>query len=182
MQIKDLQLKRALRAVLFFLLLGAVEMTKGYAETIGDLNYSLDRTTLTATVTGHKDGTSATGSLVIPSSVTYTDYEYINGHNVPVTRTYTVTSIGNEAFRGCSGFTGSLIIPNSVTIIGADAFRGEEDIWGDGHLVAMGFSGELVIPNSVITIGSRAFYGCSGFTGNLTIPNSVTSIGDWAFG
>ena len=43
------------------------------------------------------------GDVVIPSSVEH--------NNV----TYSVTSIGNEAFNGCSGLT-SVSIPNSVTV------------------------------------------------------------------
>ncbi len=37
--------------------------------------------------------------------------------------TYTVTSIGQEAFEGCSGLT-SISIPSSVTSIGSYAFSG----------------------------------------------------------
>ncbi|MBP3739161.1 MAG: leucine-rich repeat protein [Muribaculaceae bacterium] len=79
-------------------------------------------------------------------------------------------TIGNYAFSGCSGFTGSLNIPNSVTCIGEWAFSN-----------CSGFTGSLNIPNSVTSIGKSAFSGCSGFTGSLNIPNSVTSIGGLAF-
>ena len=51
------------------------------------------------------------GNVVIPESVTY------NG------TTYSVTSIGNSAFYGCSGLK-SINIPNSVTSIGSSAFNG----------------------------------------------------------
>ena len=50
-----------------------------------------------------------TGTVNIPETVTYNDV------------TYSVTSIGNEAFSGCSGLT-SVNIPCSVTSIGNDAF------------------------------------------------------------
>ena len=81
-----------------------------------------------------------------------------------------VTSIGNYAFYYCTGFTGSLTIPNSVTTIGWSAFE-----------YCSGFTGSLTIGNSVTTIGEMAFYGCSGFTGSLTIGSAVTTIGYGAF-
>ncbi|MGM9802469.1 MAG: leucine-rich repeat domain-containing protein, partial [Candidatus Limisoma sp.] len=98
---------------------------------------------------------SYSGSVVIPSKVTYSG------------TTYSVTSIGDLAFKGCSGLT-SVTIPNSVTSIGVLAF--------------MDCSGltSVTIPSSVTSIGFRAFSGCSGLT-SVTIPNSVTSIGVLAF-
>ena len=78
-----------------------------------------------------------------------------------------VTSIGDYAFRDCSGLT-ELTIPNSVTSIGNKAFRNCSGLT------------ELTIPNSVTSISDEAFYQCSGLT-ELTIPSSVTSIGDDAF-
>ncbi len=81
-----------------------------------------------------------------------------------------VTSIGEFAFRGCSGFAGELTIPDGVTTIGGGAF---EDCGG--------FTGALTIPNSVTYIGSYAFSDCSGFTGALTIPDGVTTINPGAF-
>ncbi len=96
------------------------------------------------------------GSVVIPSTVTY------NG------TTYSVTSIGVDAFVGCSGLT-SVTIPNSVTSIGEGAFGGCSGLTS------------VTIPNSVTSIRNGAFSGCSGLT-SVTIPNSVTSIGEGAFG
>ena len=78
-----------------------------------------------------------------------------------------VTSIGDGAFRGCSGLT-ELILPNSVTSIGWYAFQG-----------CTGLT-ELTLPNSVTSIGGCAFEGCNGLT-ELTLPNSVWSIGEYAF-
>lgn len=45
------------------------------------------------------------GNVVIPSSVTYNETNY------------SVTTIGDSAFEGCTGLT-SITIPNSVTSIG----------------------------------------------------------------
>ena len=87
------------------------------------------------------------GYVVIPSSVTYSG------------NTYAVTSIGDKAFRSCSGLT-SITIPNSVTSIGKYAFYDCEGLTS------------ITIPNSVTSIGDRAFYECSGLT-SITIPNSV---------
>ena len=165
MQMEDLQLKRALRSVLLFLLLSVAGMGKGYADsyyevTMWDVRYGLYNYDgfQWAEVLGHENGTSATGELIILENVTYEGVSY------------SVTEIGWHAFAGCSGLTGSLIIPNSVTRIGDGAFAG-----------CTGFSGSLTIPNSVTTIDSEAFLGCSGFTGSLTIPGSVTTIEVAAF-
>ena len=115
---------------------------------IGDLYYNLDATNQTAEVA---ENSSASGEIIIPSSVTYNEI------------TYSVTSIGNHAFYECTGLT-SVTIPNTVTSIGSRAF----------HLCS-GLT-SVTIPNSVTSIGDGAFRSCSGLT-SIEIPNSVTSIG-----
>ena len=124
---------------------------------------------------GYYGYTQPTGGLTIPSSVD----SY-----------YSVTSIGDYAFYGCSGLT-SVTIPNSVTSIGDYAFYGcsgltsvtiGDSVTSIGDYAFYGCSGltSVTIPNSVTSIGDYAFYGCSGLT-SITIGDSVTSIGDFAF-
>ena len=81
----------------------------------------------------------------------------------------TVTSIGNNAFKGITEMT-SIEIPDSVVSIGENAFAFCFDLTGD-----------LTIPNSVTSIGASAFFQCEGLDGTLTIGKSVAYIGDWAF-
>ena len=119
-----------------------------------------------------------TGDVTIPETVTD------DGN------TYRVTSIGDDAFHGCSSLK-TITIPESVTSIGDDAFHGCSSLTA------------ITIPESVTSIGEYAFYGCTGelivncnirsvsnlrdspFYGSkfskVTIGNKVTSIGDYAF-
>ena len=118
----------------------------------------------TVILSGHADGNAAQGELVIPETMTYEGI------------TYSVTIIGKRAFNGCSGLTGTLVIPNSIVEIKAAAFCD-----------CTGFSGDLVIPNSVTKMNidlsyestvPGAFENCTGFDGRLILSNSLDTIGD----
>jgi len=184
MQLKNLQPKRAVTAVLFVLLTSAVAMTNALAQsfTVGNLNYTITGAS-TVTVNGHVDGTNATGSITIPASVNY------NMTN------YTVTAVANSAFSGCTGITA--VYYNAVNANGNSYWiNGTAPFIGCGGTLTIGenvehiparmftqaaFTGSLTIPNSVTTIGESAFNSCSGFNGSLTIGNGVTTIGGSAF-
>lgn len=101
-----------------------------------------------------------------------------------------VTTIGKDAFSGCSGLT-SVVIPNAVTSIGLCTFymcsklnsvtipNSVTTIGKDAFSDCSGLT-SVVIPNSVTSIGASAFYGCDGLT-SVVIGNSVTSIGECSF-
>ena len=69
---------------------------------------------------------------------------------------------------GCTGITGTLVIPDSVEEIDIEAFKGCTSIT------------ELKIGNSVKKINSSSFEGCTDIT-EITISDSVQTIGNQAF-
>ena len=123
----------------------------------GDLYYNITSDTTVEVTFQYYGGGNYQGltTATLPETVTY------NG------TTYSVTSIGGEAFSSCSSLT-SITLPNSVTSIRGWAF------WGCSSLTS------ITIPNSVTSIGSGAFYDCLSLT-SITLPYSVTSIRDDAF-
>ena len=76
---------------------------------IDGINYYLLSKAKQATVIAKSSG-EYSGEVVIPESVKY------------YSTTYSVTSIGDDAFYCCYGLT-SVTIPNSVTSIGTAAFE-----------------------------------------------------------
>ena len=121
---------------------------------IGDLYYNFDATNQTAEVTSQNSSypywSTTITTAIIPASVEYNSV------------TYSVTSIGQYAFSGCSGLT-SVTIGNSVTSIGNNAFSDCNNMTS------------IDIPNSVARIGTNVFSNCSSLT-SLTIPASVVQI------
>ena len=98
-------------------------------------------------------GGDCTGPVTIPERVTYDG------------ATYSVTSIGEFAFKDCTGLT-SVTIPTSVTSIGEEAFRGCTGLTS------------VTIPNSVTEIGGGAFGGTPWYNNQ---PDGVVYIGKVAY-
>ena len=132
-----------------------------------------------------------TGAVNIPDSVKY--------NNV----SYTVASIGKDAFCACGNLT-SISIPKNVTNIGSDCFHDcsnltsvhitdlvawcnisfyshkSNPLYYAHHLYLNGEEiKDLVIPDNLTSIVGYAFSGCD--ITSITIPNNITSIGDAAF-
>ena len=142
-------------------------------------NLTVEVTTYCATNLNEYDEHKYSGDIVIPETVTYKN------------RKLSVTSIGQSAFRYCSGLT-SIDIPDGVTTIGDYAFYEcsgltSVDIpnsvttigWYSSFNMCTGLT-SVKIGDSVTEIGQDAFYGCSGLT-SIDIPDGVTTIGGYAF-
>ena len=118
-----------------------------------------------------------------------------------------VTTIGNSAFKGCTGLT-SFTIPSSVTFIGIDTFRDctslteivvvsnnasfsnnsgdsvnvlyNKDITTLINYPSGNIASSYTIPTTVTTIFDAAFNNSSNLT-SVTFHNKITSIGSFAF-
>ena len=104
------------------------------------------------------------------------------------------SSIGSEAFSGCSNITGGLTIPDFTDNIGEAAFKDCNGFEGDLYIHdsmpeigkqifydCSGFDGSLYLGESLSSIGREAFYNCTGLNGNLVVPNGISTIGREAF-
>ena len=143
-----------MKKILLFYVAVVFTVVTSFAQTFtsGGLSFEVSNASnLEATVRGRARGFAR--EITIPETVTLNDGT-----------TYTVTSIGNDAFRN-NALT-SVVIPASVTGIGNDAF-------------SFNALTSVVIPEGVISIGEEAF-SFNDLT-SVDIPASVTSIGEEAF-
>ena len=169
--------------LLFSLLLGVLSAW-AYDVELDGIFYNLDKENKTASVASY----SYKGAVVIPETIS------VDG------KAYTVTSLGEKCFSGCSGLT-SITIPNTVTRIGEYCFSScgglESIVVESGNTVydsrencnaiietatntMLSGCRNTTIPNSVTSLGNGCFWFCSGLT-SITIPNSVTSLGRYCF-
>ena len=122
-----------------------------------DFGVNSDGTTVT--LTSFDEDLADTTDIVIPATVSQNESgQWAEGN------TYTVTSIGDSAFYGCSGLT-SITLPSSLETIGHGAFY-----------YCSGLT-EVDLSNctSLTTIGSNAFGDCRGLT-CIALPSSLTEI------
>ena len=150
-------MKRLLTLSLFMM---TAMLSFAYDFEAGGIYYNITSSSAPYTVAVTYSGTSSseygneyTGAVTIPESVSYGG------------KTYSVTSIGSYAFKGCSGLK-SITIPNSVTAIGDYAFRNCSGLTS------------ITIPNSVTSIGDDAFYGTAWYDNQ---PNGLVYAGKVAY-
>ena len=149
------------------------------------------------------DGTACSGKVVIPDGVksiapgAFESESAFGQSQCNITSIVIpngVTTIGKEAFKGCSRLT-NIEIPESVTKIGDYAFEGTpwfdakkrestpvmvNGISVDNWFLFDGskYSGDVVIPDGVTDIrGNTGGYGIT----NISLPDSLKNIGENAF-
>lgn len=136
----------------FLLLLINNGIASAYDFEVGGVYYRINYDSISVMVTYGASYTpgSYSGHVTIPSEVSYNSM------------TYSVTGIGQNAFRNSSGLTG-VDIPNTVTRISDDAFAS-----------CTGLT-EITLPESLEKLGGGVFMYCSGLT-SLFIPANVSDI------
>lgn len=129
-----------------------------------------------ATALASHDFADGAGTVVYNGTVTALEsgaFYYNNTKEAltAITLPESLTALGDDAFRGCTGLTTVTFDGTSaLTIINKRAFQGCSSL------------ATIAIPASVETIGSSAFTGCSGLA-SVTFPgtSALTTIGTTAF-
>ena len=145
------------KLILLFAVLCISVSTWGYDFAVDGIYYAITSSTAPYKVeVSHDTGSNSySGTVTIPSSVTYNSISY------------SVTSIGSYAFAISTGLN-TVNIPTSVDSIKTWAFYGCTGLTS------------IAIPTSVTSIGDGTFGGCTSIT-NISIPVSVKKIGYYVF-
>ena len=120
-------------ASVLFLAVSTFTWAYYYDFTVNGIYYYSITNSSVAVMYGPSGGNSYSGSIVIPSRISY------NSHD------YDVVKIGDDAFYKCGNMT-SITIPSSVTSIGERAFYGCTGLTS------------ITLPANLKTIGQDAFY------------------------
>ena len=160
--------------LLLILAVLCVSFASAQTFAVDGINYTVIPLTTEVTVSS---GSCYIGDLLLPSMVS-------DGST-----NYTVTSIGDDAFRECIGLT-SVSFPSTVTSIGDYSFAEAPDLASITMGVNVTSIGEYAFADTALTsvslgssvtvIGNGVFSGCS-FLERVTNIDSVISIGDYAF-
>ena len=143
-----------MKKLLLFFFIGLFAMDAlAYNAKVDDIYYTIVTKAKTAEVT--YGDSPYVGEIQIPESILFNE------------ETYTVTVIGNDAFKDCTELS-KVSLPNTITRIGDNAFFGCTNL------------SSIILPNAVVSIGDNAFQNCFSLS-SIAFPNSVTSMGRSAF-
>ena len=172
-------------ALMALLVLGATGMAQAYdivgKDSWGSVPVYYNIVDGNAVITNNGTSNCYSGSLDIPSSVTY------NG------KTYTVTAVGDSAFMNCRQLH-QVGLPSTVTSIGHHAFMNcfslnyqsvSKNVTsiGDYAFLNCKSMSAFYLNSGLESIGKAAFMNCTKMlgVGNNDLGNKLTTIGDSAF-
>ena len=170
------QSKTIVRLVIAAIVSFAAQAVSAAKTTIDGVVYHCNTENMKASVQGFADD-NGKSKLVIPDKITYKN------------KSYKVTSVANEAFRGYPGLK-TVVIGNNVETIGTDAFTssGVKNLTLSTRLKIIGaaaFGGTSVVdvelPASLEIIRAKAFFNCGSLQSVRFSGSKLTEIGEQAF-